>query len=135
MGAPVSAEDFTAVAGRMGAYCQAIDRGDAAAWAACFTEDGVFNMPGNPAKGREALTAFAKMVYEGASGRMRHLAGNLTCVYGDSRNVVIGRLYNFVTVWDGSSGRPAGQMALCTITFVRDGASWLIRDNSFEALI
>jgi ketosteroid isomerase-like protein len=66
-------------------YNFAIDLGDVTGWAACFTEDGVFECSGladgNPLGGRhegtEALRAYATTHFGIAKGRARHWNGSI----------------------------------------------------------
>jgi uncharacterized protein (TIGR02246 family) len=69
----------------LGRYNAAIDFGDAEAWAATFTPDGVFTCTGlpegNPLGGRyegtAQLIAYAQKHYSIAKGRARHWNANL----------------------------------------------------------
>ena len=66
-------------------YNFAIDLGDPTGWAACFTEDGVFECSGlpegNPLGGRhvgaEALRAYAATHFGVLKGRARHWNGSI----------------------------------------------------------
>lgn len=129
----VSTDDYIALSDHMGRYCQYIDGGEPENWALCFTEDGVFDGPvtPEPVVGRAALKAFAAGTYAASSnGAMRHLVGNMSADYGESRDVAVANFYNFVTTWAGGPGQFA-VMALCKATFVRNGDGWLIKRNAF----
>ena len=74
--------DTAAVAALYARQSQAIDDGDAAAWAATFTSDGSFESPtfGDPIIGTEALTRFAEGVYadlQDAGVRQRHWVNSI----------------------------------------------------------
>jgi hypothetical protein len=130
----VSTDDYIAISDHMGRYCHYIDGGQPEKWAACFTEDGVFAGPvtPEPVVGRAALKGFAEATYANSNGgTMRHLVGNMNADYGDSPDVIVAHLYNYVTVWGGGAGQHA-VMALCETTFVRDGDGWLIKRNAFS---
>jgi uncharacterized protein (TIGR02246 family) len=64
-------------------YNFAVDFGDAAGWAGCFTDDGVFHCTpeGGPLtgrhEGRDALVAYAETHYALNQGRARHWNWNL----------------------------------------------------------
>lgn len=53
-------DDRLAIRELVALYDRAIDDGDAAAWAACFTEDGVWDAGAVKVEGRDALEAFAR---------------------------------------------------------------------------
>jgi ketosteroid isomerase-like protein len=135
MAKPVSIADFIAITDQMARYCHHIDEGEAADWAACYTEDGTFDGPATPApvKGRAALQAFAQATYDNSDGgKMRHQVANLTCDYGASQDEISARLYNLVTTWH-EGGRVA-IMAVCKVDFVRAEAGWRIRRNAYKLL-
>lgn len=132
MGQKVSTDDYVAILEHMGRYCHHIDGGEAEAWAACFTEDGVFEGPATPGPvaGRSALTAFAKVIYENSQGgKIRHLLGNMFCEYSASRNEVNAIFYNYVTSYHGE--QKGMTMALCKAVLVRNGEGWLLKNNAF----
>ena len=135
MGQRVSTDDHIAIADQMARYCHAIDGGDAAGWAACFTEDGVFAGPvtPEPLQGRAALQAFAQATYDNSQqGKMRHFFGNFFADYGATKDVAEAKLYNYVTLWiDGGKNFC---MAICDVTFVRNGDGWLVKRNAFTLL-
>lgn len=70
----LTAEDKFEITELLARYNHAIDSGDAEAWAATFTEDGVFAPPGATTEGRAELLAYAKRRYE---PRKRHWTNNL----------------------------------------------------------
>jgi uncharacterized protein (TIGR02246 family) len=69
---PSTSEDRDEIRDLFARYCLHIDAGEAAEWAALFTEDGVFDMGSEPLVGREALAVFAGSL--GAS--MHHMVLN-----------------------------------------------------------
>ncbi len=73
--ARLAAEDRVAIEQLYARYAHAADRGDAEAWAGCFTPDGVFNSFGVRHAGHTALVA----VIEGSRKRPpgRHWVNNL----------------------------------------------------------
>ena len=66
-------------------YNHALDSGDGDAWAATFTDDGVFASSGNTLTGTEALAAYAR---DGADPRKRHWTNNLV-IDGDGRDATL----------------------------------------------
>jgi uncharacterized protein (TIGR02246 family) len=80
----------------LGRYNLAIDLGDAAGWAACFTPDGVFECTGLPDgsplggrhEGAEALVAYATTHYAKAKARARHWNANLV-IDGDGETATM----------------------------------------------
>jgi hypothetical protein len=80
-------------------YNQALDAGNAEAWADTFTPDGVFNKTN---VGRAALITFAKNFYAQGGGFRRHWNTNL--VLKDTSEGIDGSVY--LTLWDVGN-RPA----------------------------
>lgn len=73
---PLSTEDRIEIAELVARYNHAVDRGDGAAFAATFTDDGALDAAGRLIEGRQALAAFAEGVP--ATFRVpRHVASNL----------------------------------------------------------
>ncbi len=81
----LSAEDHAEIQQLLARYNWAVDFGPAAAWAATFTPDGVFECVGLPegaplggrSEGSEALKAYAATHYGINQGRARHWNWNL----------------------------------------------------------
>ena len=67
--AELSAEDHAEINQLYAGYVQAIDRGDAIAWADAFTPNGSF---GDSVTGRDALIAFAERYHEENGNEPRH---------------------------------------------------------------
>ena len=121
----ISTDDFVAISDHIGRYCWLVDRGDADAWAALWTQDCVFVGAGpEPLVGHDALRGVVNTV---VSTGMRHLFGNLSCDYLDDKDTVKARYYNFITTWKG--GGAFFSMVLSELTLVRDGQGWLISRN------
>ena len=87
-----AAEDLEAIRQLLARYCFSIDARDADAWAALFTEDGIFHYAlGEPLVGRTALREFMAMV----PGDRHHLTRNeIIELDGDRARV---RAYALVT--------------------------------------
>jgi len=134
--ARLTTDDYVCVQEFWANYCRLIDEGQSAEWTALWAEDGVFTgVAAEPLVGHESLLGFAKGVFAGnGDGNIRHMAGNLTCQYGDSRDVVKARFYNYVTLWGGLPGAGSYVMALCEATMLRSGESWQIRANTVRSL-
>ena len=126
---PVTTDDYVSISDLLGRYCWRVDEGDEEGWAALWTEDGVFTgVTPEPVVGREALKAIPRDAYAGASGKLRHLVGNLHCDYQEGgTDVVIARYYNLVTNWLQGGGFTC--LALSTVRLVRTGEGWLISRN------
>ncbi len=81
----MKALDYEKIRQLLARYNFAIDLGDAEGWAACFTDDGVFECSGLPEyspfggrhEGAEALRAYATTHFSRAQGRARHWNWNL----------------------------------------------------------
>jgi hypothetical protein len=80
-----SADEAEAIRQLLTRYNFAVDLGDAAGWAACFTPDGAFECVGLPEgsplggryEGTDALVAYATGHYVVAKGHARHWNWNL----------------------------------------------------------
>lgn len=132
----VSAQDYAAIVNHLAHYCHYIDEGEAERWAACFTEDGAFDGPATPKPvvGRQALIEFAQATATASDGgKMRHMVGNIACDYGESPDVVLAKVYNHVTTWDGGR-RPMALMAISDMVLARAGDGWLLKRNAYRLL-
>ena len=86
----VDANDCEQIRQLLGRYNLAIDQGDANAWAACFTPEGVFECTGVPEgyplggrhQGTDALHAYAETHHRLTKGRARHWNAN-TVIEGE----------------------------------------------------
>ena len=134
--ARLTPEDYVSVQQFWSDYCWAIDEGRSEEWAALWTEDGTFTgVAPEPLVGYESLLGFAKGVYSSnGNGNIRHMAGNLACEYGDSRDCVTARFYNYVTLWGGLPGAGSYVMALCEAVLLRSADGWKLRSNTVRPL-
>ncbi len=132
----LTVEDWCAVQDFWGRYCWLVDEGKGDDWAAMWTEDGTFSgVAPEPIVGRELLRRIPIGAYaDYGGGQMRHLFGNLTCEYGENRDVVVARLYNYVTVWGSAPSAGHFVMALCEATLVRAGGDWKLARNDARLL-
>lgn len=130
----ISTDDHVAISDLLGRYCWLVDAGDEDAWAALWEEDAVFTgISPEPLVGRDALKQVPRDVKAMSDGKMRHLIGNLHCDYADaSRNEVVARYYNFVTMWV-QGGAPVC-LAKSSLLLVRTGEGWLIRRHDTASL-
>lgn len=94
-------EDRDEIRQLMARYTHAIDAGRGDDWAATFTDDGVFEMPGHSVAGTAALRAFA----EGRGGARHVVANEVIDVDGDEARV---RAYVFVFAGSPPVARAAG---------------------------
>jgi hypothetical protein len=136
MAEKLTTDDWVAISDFMGEYCWRVDEGDGDGWAALFTEDGVFSgFTPEPLVGPAQLRTIPINAHNDyGNGMMCHIAGNMTCRYGETRDVVHAKLYNYVSVWGGAPGAGNLVMAKCKVTFVRNGDSWLIKVNALNLL-
>lgn len=134
--ARLTTDDFCSVQEFWANYCWLIDEGQSEDWAALWAEDGVFTgVAPEPLVGHESLLSFAKGVFAAnGDGNLRHMAGNLTCKYDESRDAVKARFYNFVTLWGGLPGAGNRVIALCEATLLRSGESWKLKSNIVRSL-
>jgi hypothetical protein len=130
---PVSTEDYVEINDRLGRYCWMLDNADEDGWIGLWREDGTLvGLGPQPIVGREALRHVPRKFGEYA-GRRRHLACNLFCDYGESRNAIDAKFYNFVSGWSDAGGE-ASLFAICEASFVREGGQWLIARNMLRLL-
>lgn len=132
----ITTDDWVSISQLMGDYCWRVDEGDGDGWAALWTEDAVFTgvLP-EPVVGRDQLRGIPVMSFAAyGEGQMRHLFGNLTGSYGETRDIVHARFYNYVSGWGGIPAAGNFAMALCEAVFVRDGDGWLIKRNDARLL-
>ncbi|MDG2003750.1 MAG: nuclear transport factor 2 family protein [Novosphingobium sp.] len=134
--ARLTSDDFCSVQEFWANYCWLIDEGESAEWASLWAEEGTFTgVALEPLVGHDSLLGFAKGVYSGnGDGNIRHMAGNLTCEYGESRDVVKARFYNHVTMWGGQPGAGSYVMALCEAILLRSGEDWQLKSNTVRSL-
>jgi hypothetical protein len=132
----LTTDDWVSISDLMGEYCWRVDEGDGDGWAALWTEDAVFTgvLP-EPVVGRDQLRMVPINAFNDfGKGQMRHVVANLTCRYGESRDVVNAKLYNYVSVWGGMPAAGNFCMAVCEVVFVRNGQDWLIKRSDARLL-
>jgi ketosteroid isomerase-like protein len=67
--------DYVEICQLIAKYCHAFDSGDCDAWAACFTDDGIFDGRNGLTAGRDELRKYAASAR--GRGTYRHLTGNI----------------------------------------------------------
>lgn len=112
----------------------AIDDGDAARWAATFTEDGVFSSPthGAPVRGRAALREFAAALHERHRTervRVRHWVNNVLVEAG--QDGVHSRAYLLI-VRIGADGIPVLARHVVIRDQLADAGGWLVAHRRVE---
>ena len=134
--ATLTTDDFVSVQQFWARYCWLIDEGESEAWASLWAEDGTFTgVAPEPLVGHASLLGFAQNVYASAgNGNIRHMAGNLTCEYGETSDTVVARFYNYVTMWGGQPGAGSYVMALCEAVLARAGDGWTLKSNTVRSL-
>ncbi|MFE6509332.1 nuclear transport factor 2 family protein [Nocardioides sp. NPDC057767] len=98
-------EAFVEVQHFYGQQSLAIDRGDAAGWAAMFTPDGVFDSPtyAEPVTGTSALETFARTVHE-SSPHLHHVVTNVALDDATDDAVTVRANLLIVTTGDITTG-------------------------------
>ncbi len=106
-------------------YCHSVDHGDAAGWAALFTDDGSFEVVGvMQLAGHDQLKAMPGIVAQHGGGKWRHQITNIITEHGDDPNHLQVRAYGLVTDWrDG--GKPAS-FTDYAVTLRREDGGWKI---------
>ena len=109
------------------AYAYSLDDGDADAWVALYTDDGVFEVPGlSRFEGPDGLHDIADIVITGSQGNWRHMATNVLVNQGANEDEVGVRLRTLVTDWTVD---PAGlQFNDYRGTLVRISGQWRIKE-------
>ena len=116
---PISSADKLEIQELITRYNHATDSGDAAAFAATFTEDGSFTMGENdPIQGRENLT---KMASGGGGGGSRHWTANYV-IEGEGNSATL-RCYVMVT--RTQEGTKIGMTGLYTDELKKVDGAWL----------
>ncbi len=117
-------------------FYAALDRGDSACCAACFTEDGVWVRDAGAVMGR---TAIAQAVAKRPAGRRTaHTVMNLqfdadTNAEGEGSSTLRFLLVAYDATEDDAAAAPFGRMAgirQCTDTLQREGGAWRIRHRT-----
>ena len=123
----VPIEDRVDIDNLFSAYAYTLDDGDADAWVALYTEDGVFDVPGLARfEGQEGLHDIADIVISGAQGNWRHMGTNVLVTPGANADEVAVRLRTLVTDWNLE---PAGlQFNDYEGTLVRVDGRWRIKE-------
>jgi len=132
----VSVEDFISIFNLMGTYQHLVDDGDSEGWASLFTPDGGFigGLP-DPYVGTEELKKIPELVRNTFKDKMRHLSGNYSITYGESKDEAYARYYSLVTTWIKDQGGPQFfQLSLCTVHLVRISGEWKIKSNTVKNL-
>ena len=109
------------------AYAYLLDDGDADAWVALYTDDGVFEVPGlSRFEGSEGLHDIADIVITGSQGNWRHSATNVLVTPGEHGDEVNVRMRTLVTDWNQD---PAGlQFNDYQGSLVRIAGHWRIKE-------
>jgi hypothetical protein len=133
----VSLEDWMSINDFWSRYSWAFDDGKADEWAALWTEDGTFaGIEPQDVVGHKELKRVCTGSFADCKGGLRHLYGNLLVAYdGADKNVVKGKLYNYVSTWGMAEQSGNFTMALCQITMVRHGDSWKLKRNDAQLLV
>jgi hypothetical protein len=132
----LTTDDWVTISDILGRYCWLVDEDSTGEeWASLWEPDGVFvGIKPEPVVGRAQLKNVPIDSIKDYKGGCRHVIGNLHAVYGDNRDIVKARFYNYVSQWgEVLSGNFV--MAICEATLVRHGDSWLIRRNEARLLL
>ena len=126
---PLSAEDVIEIEQLICRYNFAFDRGDAKAFAACFTSDGSFHLAGEEqARGRDGLVAFAESLP--ASGQLRRV---VTSVLADGREGVASNQC-YCTVFSSGPGSGINVLAqgIYSDRLARNADGWRFTERRFD---
>ncbi|AHI01186.1 nuclear transport factor 2 family protein [Kutzneria viridogrisea] len=110
---------------------QQLDAGEAEAWAATFTEDGVFeaNAHPEPSMGRAVISAAVRQAHAKlteAQEVRRHWLGMLTIDRGEDDTLFV-RSYALIVATKKGGTPSIAFSTLCEDTLVQDGGSWLVK--------
>jgi hypothetical protein len=117
----LSVDDRAEILNLLGVYNYAIDFGDAAGWAACFTEHGTFESPGTLAKGRAELVAFAEGFSKQIPGA-RHWVNNIVVDGGGDSATT--KAYLILYTVGGEGGPKTVATGLYNDTLTKDNGAW-----------
>ena len=87
-------------------YCHFADHNAGDDWAALFTPNGIFEVPGSiRLEGREKLSVMPGIVHDHGKGLWRHQISNILIDHALSRKEMRVKAYGMVTDW-GNGGAP-----------------------------
>ena len=119
--ANLAPNDILAIQRLYADYNRAIHGADGAAWAACFTDDGVFSNRAREVHGREALASYATGF--SADRTARYLINNLV-IEGTSIGAN-GTCYLIILTVPGAGGTPEFQLTgVYSDTLVKRAGEW-----------
>lgn len=82
-------------------YCFLVDQGRADEWAALFTPDAVFDVPGfRRWQGHAGMRELVDMIYANSKGMWRHQLTNILAEAGEEPGTANIRMYGMVTDWE-----------------------------------
>ncbi|HUE09979.1 MAG TPA: nuclear transport factor 2 family protein [Steroidobacteraceae bacterium] len=106
--------DFEArqdIADLFGRYCHRVDGGDGEGWAALFTDDGIFDVPGAiHLEGHEQLRNMPGIVLQQGAGKWRHQVTNIVAESGDTPDTARVRAYGVLSDWRNSNSNSSGTL-------------------------
>jgi hypothetical protein len=86
-------------------YCHRVDSGDGEGWAALFTDNGVFEVPGAiRLEGEAQLRGMPGIVLQQGGGKWRHQVTNLVAEAGDGPDTARVKAYGVLSDWSNGSG-------------------------------
>lgn len=120
--------DELAIRDLVARYAHAVGTGDAAAWAATWTEDGVWQVMGREAEGRDAAVALWKELMGGLSFVVQLPSTGSIRLDGATGT---GR-WNVVEHAKMQDGTPLLNIGVYTDTYVRSGDEWRFGRRNFH---
>jgi uncharacterized protein (TIGR02246 family) len=132
-GADLAAEQQLAIQQLYARQSHAIDSGDARAWAACFTADGVFRSPtyGGAVVGTAALTAFAEEFARAAAeaGVVRRHWTTALALECQAEDLVAARCYAMVLATAAGERPVIERVVVFHDRLVRRDGRWQIEER------
>jgi len=96
----LSTDDRLEIQDLFSLYGYLVDDNRADEWAALFTEDGVFDVPGlMRMEGHEQVRKVVEMVAKGSQGKWRHQLTNVLAQRGEQADTATVRMNGLVTDW------------------------------------
>ena len=122
-------EDEIALRNLMARYCDAVNRVDADAWIATWSEDAVWNLLGNPVGGKDNILALWKQMI--SSFEFALMMPN-SCLFDISGDTASGHWYLHEYTRD-PEGNTSTVLSRYNDTYVKQNGQWLFqsRDYSF----
>ena len=121
-------EDELALRDLMARYVDAVNRSDAAAWAATWAEDGVWNLLGTPVSGRENILALWQQMMGGFEFAVMMPSSCLFDINGDQAT----RSWYLHEYTRDLEGNGSTILSRYLDTYVKQDGQWLFQSREYS---